>query len=425
MSVIVNDSIVSDSSDPVCSDETTIKRSRVEVTPTNTPSNTILDRMATFEQSTKEAAQFENSHVHEIYNKIAPHFSSTRYKPWPQVREFVHECCRTMANEQLVGPDAPAGSSLLLVDVGCGNGKNMCIAPPLHEISEQQPQMTGSSSAVITGDKEPSVGATRTHLYCIGCDRSLELMHAAFLGAPKRRQVIKILVNDVSNKDISGANGTEDSENMNSTDVNSSNQPIIPNHSKNIQRKKNAKKQRTIIKTSTTTNVPEALSRGLELVGSDGLSTPFRTGLFDIALSIAVIHHFSTAQRRKAAIKELLRLIKPITGRALIYVWAKEQATDRGEGCDVLIPWEMHKSFLNGNNKTDENGNDEKKVHQRYYHLFVKGELEELCEEINREYDSANIDSSRCASSGSGYKCCVERSYFDKENWCIVLSRLA
>ena len=27
----------------------------------------------------------EKKHVYEVYEKIAPHFSNTRYKPWPKV----------------------------------------------------------------------------------------------------------------------------------------------------------------------------------------------------------------------------------------------------------------------------------------------------------------------------------------------------
>mmetsp|Transcript_36966 Transcript_36966/g.56625 ORF Transcript_36966/g.56625 Transcript_36966/m.56625 type:complete len:179 (+) Transcript_36966:1278-1814(+) len=49
----------------------------------------------------------EKEHVYDVYEKIAPHFSNTRYKPWPNVSEFVQSI--------------PAGS--FVADVGCGNGK--------------------------------------------------------------------------------------------------------------------------------------------------------------------------------------------------------------------------------------------------------------------------------------------------------------
>lgn len=56
----------------------------------------------------------------------------------------------------------------------------------------------------------------------------------------------------------------------------------------------------------------------------DALSVPIRSGSCDACISIAVIHHFSTAERRLAAICELARLLRP-GGTALIYVWAMEQ----------------------------------------------------------------------------------------------------
>lgn len=49
----------------------------------------------------------EQQYVHDVYEKIAQHFSSTRYKPWPVVEEFFKEL--------------EIGS--IGIDVGCGNGK--------------------------------------------------------------------------------------------------------------------------------------------------------------------------------------------------------------------------------------------------------------------------------------------------------------
>jgi len=31
------------------------------------------------------ATDMEKKHVYEVYDKIAPHFSNTRYKPWPKI----------------------------------------------------------------------------------------------------------------------------------------------------------------------------------------------------------------------------------------------------------------------------------------------------------------------------------------------------
>ncbi|XP_034556271.1 LOW QUALITY PROTEIN: alkylated DNA repair protein alkB homolog 8 [Notolabrus celidotus] len=64
--------------------------------------------------------------------------------------------------------------------------------------------------------------------------------------------------------------------------------------------------------------------RGFQAFVSDALSVPLRAASCDACISIAVIHHFSTQDRRLAAVKELVRLLKP-GGQALIYVWAFEQ----------------------------------------------------------------------------------------------------
>lgn len=77
----------------------------------------------------------------------------------------------------------------------------------------------------------------------------------------------------------------------------------------------------------------------------DAIHSSLRTGVFDYAISIATIHHFSTYERRAAAVQELIRLVQPVApgsppdggqstderiqgkgrGRFMIFVWALEQ----------------------------------------------------------------------------------------------------
>ncbi|KAL2900576.1 hypothetical protein RDABS01_025658 [Bienertia sinuspersici] len=49
----------------------------------------------------------EKTYVHQVYDAIAPHFSSTRFAKWPKVASFLDSL--------------PQGS--LVLDAGCGNGK--------------------------------------------------------------------------------------------------------------------------------------------------------------------------------------------------------------------------------------------------------------------------------------------------------------
>lgn len=39
---------------------------------------------------TQGATDVEKKYVYEIYEKIAPHFSHTRYKPWPKIESFLN-----------------------------------------------------------------------------------------------------------------------------------------------------------------------------------------------------------------------------------------------------------------------------------------------------------------------------------------------
>ena len=57
--------------------------------------------------------QYEEEHVHQVYEQIASHFSSTRYKPWPIIERFLKDL-----------PDGSVG-----LDVGCGNGKYLAVNP--------------------------------------------------------------------------------------------------------------------------------------------------------------------------------------------------------------------------------------------------------------------------------------------------------
>ncbi|KAF7997126.1 hypothetical protein HCN44_005403 [Aphidius gifuensis] len=75
-----------------------------------------------------------------------------------------------------------------------------------------------------------------------------------------------------------------------------------------------------------------------EVLVCDNLSLPFRDESFDAVLSIAVVHHFATTERRVNALKELARVLR-IGGKLVISVWAMEQRHRKFESQDVLVPW--------------------------------------------------------------------------------------
>lgn len=209
--------------------------------------------------------EYEKKHVHEIYTKIAEHFSVTRCFPWPKVEQFLKS----------LSPDS------IMVDVGCGNGKNLGISP-------------GKS---------------------YGCD-------------------------------------------------------ICPNL------------------------LEIAKSKGHEVICCDALNLAYPDNFADTVISIAVIHHLSTPERRLKVVKEMFRILKP-NGKMMIYVWAKEgnhenKNDEKNKSGDYFVGW----------TKNREDNQD----YKRYYHFFEKEEIMELC-----------------LNAG---KCTIEDIYMDHgENWAMILKK--
>ena len=207
--------------------------------------------------------------------------------------------------------------------------------------------------------------------------------------------------------------------------------------------------------------------RGFEVIVSDCLNCPFRSSCADFIISIAVIHHLSIEYRRLNAIAEIVRLLKP-GGKALVYVWAMEQkhqnvkshyvtkkkssatemetekqsekmettelenelgsAEKRSQNeqfiprhvnrtpfaqQDLFVPWQrkikqskptdaVEKGFVSNCGKSDSTENGD--TFYRFYHVFKKGELEELCLKASDQVD-------------------IVDSYFDDGNWCIIVQK--
>lgn len=108
----------------------------------------------------------------------------------------------------------------------------------------------------------------------------------------------------------------------------------------------------------------------LGLVKTNVLNMPFKDSMFDIVLSIAVIHHLSTHERRLECLLEIKRVLKS-KQLCLLYVWHKEAASKKKfkeiENGDYFVSWKGENDVL------------------RYYHLFDEEELEKLCKETGFE----------------------------------------
>lgn len=108
--------------------------------------------------------------------------------------------------------------------------------------------------------------------------------------------------------------------------------------------------------------------KGLNVLPSDIVSTPFTLESFDYIINIAVFHHLENNCRRKKCLKEMYRLLKK-NGEILISVWSKNQ------------PEKTKKKFENyGDNYVY--WKKDKEVYKRYYYIFQLEEIKKLFEEI-------------------------------------------
>ena len=71
-------------------------------------------------------------------------------------------------------------------------------------------------------------------------------------------------------------------------------------------------------------------NKNLECYESDVRRTLFHNNYFDNTISIAVIHHLDSREKRIEAINEMFRITKN-NGNIFIYVWALEQPKTVGE----------------------------------------------------------------------------------------------
>lgn len=137
---------------------------------------------------------------------------------------------------------------------------------------------------------------------------------------------------------------------------------------------------------------------------ADSRRLPHQNGRFDFAISIAVIHHFATEERRVDAIRHVLAKLRA-GGRFLVYCWALEQEKSRrgykdGDTQDVLVPWLLQKRAAGG---AGEKPKVEQETKYRYYHLYRDGEL------------LANAKAAGGRVMDHGY---------EKDNWWVIIEKV-
>ncbi|KAL8270898.1 hypothetical protein Esti_005192 [Eimeria stiedai] len=110
------------------------------------------------------SAALERQHVEFVYDKIAPHFNHTRYRPWPRVTAFIESL----------------EENALLVDVGCGNGKYLHCRPRSSSSSSDGNNSRSNSSSDSTSNKNNcSSSGSSSSCLSLGLDKSSELLRCA------------------------------------------------------------------------------------------------------------------------------------------------------------------------------------------------------------------------------------------------------
>lgn len=110
-----------------------------------------------------------------------------------------------------------------------------------------------------------------------------------------------------------------------------------------------------------------------EVLAANNVNLPFKSNIVDATISIAVIHHLSEKITREKCIQELIRITRK-NGLIFIQVWAYEDKTKKYSSQEAFVDWKLQKSD---------------KVYKRYYHLFIKGELEQL---VNKSAKNLQIE---------------------------------
>lgn len=109
-----------------------------------------------------------------------------------------------------------------------------------------------------------------------------------------------------------------------------------------------------------------------------GEPLPLKNGIFDVCISIAVIHHLATAKRRESSVEYMVDSLKT-GGYCLIYVWSE---SPESKSSKFLSIQNIHSTEIEKIENVTANdvfvGWKKRNNLNRYYHLFRVNELEDI-----------------------------------------------
>jgi ubiquinone/menaquinone biosynthesis C-methylase UbiE len=131
--------------------------------------------------------------------------------------------------------------------------------------------------------------------------------------------------------------------------------------------------------------------KNLNVIQGDMLKLPYNNEQFDFVMSIAVLHHLDSEEKRIQALNEMFRVCKK-DGKIFILVWAFEQEESskrKFKSKDEMVSWFSR-----------EDGN----TYYRYYHLYSKDELNEEFQKTRNDFR-------------------IIKSFYEMGNWGLIIEK--
>uniref|UniRef100_A0A8C8EKY9 Fe2OG dioxygenase domain-containing protein n=1 Tax=Oncorhynchus tshawytscha TaxID=74940 RepID=A0A8C8EKY9_ONCTS len=309
-------------------------------------------------RSQTDACRLEAEFVHRVYEEIACHFSSTRHSPWPRVCHFLSSL--------------EPGS--ILADVGCGNGKYLGVNPDVIAKRRQ---------AVVEELVRLLRPGGRALIYVWAVEQEYNKQKSKYLKETRQQGP----TGDNTAQDLSGT----------ATDAHNTAQDLSG----------------IATDTHNTAQDLSGIATDAHNTAQDlsGIATDTHNTAQDLS-GIATDAH-NTAQDLSGIATDCTKVHRETESPAKLSVHTNRTAFNSQ---DLLVPWHLKGGGRGGCNQgrgggskntldppTEAQAPAPSPVFHRYYHVFQKGELEELCVRVRGV--------------------AIQRSYHDQGNWCVILKK--